>query len=138
MNRSPDREIRANGHLSTLHGEINAPWPMPFFAYPSGRAEPVDCRVIATCFDGRMERPLVGSKGSPVLDWQVAGLQALGRQLRRARLARGWAQRELERRSGVDQTTISRLENGRLASLRLLKIAALIHALGSTFEIDVL
>jgi HTH-type transcriptional regulator / antitoxin HipB len=85
-----------------------------------------------------VERRPIGRKGNPVSDWEFAGLQALGRQLRRARYARGWTQRELGRRSGVHQTTISRLENGRLASLHLLRLAALILALGSTFEIDVL
>ena len=59
----------------------------------------------------------------------------MGEQLRRARLGNGWSQRRLERESGVDQTTISRLENGRLVSLRLLRIANLMHALGGTWSL---
>jgi transcriptional regulator with XRE-family HTH domain len=41
----------------------------------------------------------------------------------------GYTQRHLERLSGVDQTTISRLENGRLTSLRLVRLAAIFLAL---------
>ena len=35
----------------------------------------------------------------------------------------------------MDQTTISRLENGRLASLRLVRIAALMQALSGNWRI---
>jgi transcriptional regulator with XRE-family HTH domain len=79
--------------------------------------------------------PLRGPKGSPLTDRQVEGLKQIGAQLRRARLGNGWSQRRLERASGVDQTTISRLENGRLASLRLVRIAALMQAVGGTWQI---
>ena len=47
----------------------------------------------------------------------------------------GWSQRRLERESGVDQTTISRLENGRLVSFRLLRIANLMQALSGTWSL---
>jgi transcriptional regulator with XRE-family HTH domain len=72
---------------------------------------------------------LTTPKGRPLDDREIEGLRQLGTQLRRARLGNGWSQRRLERESGVDQTTISRLENGRLVSLRLLRIAALMQAL---------
>ena len=85
-------------------------------------------------FSSGME-PLRGPKGSPLTDRQVEGLQLLGAQLRRARLGNGWSQRRLERASGIDQTTISRLENGRLASLRLVRIAALMQALSGTWQV---
>jgi transcriptional regulator with XRE-family HTH domain len=79
--------------------------------------------------------PLRGPKGWPLTDREVEGLRLLGVQLRRARLGNGWSQRRLERASGIDQTTISRLENGRLASLRLTKVARLMQALQGQWEI---
>jgi transcriptional regulator with XRE-family HTH domain len=86
------------------------------------------------CFSRAME-PLRGAKGWPLTDREVEGLRLLGVQLRRARLRNGWSQRRLERASGIDQTTISRLENGRLASLRLTKVARLMQALQGQWEI---
>lgn len=74
-------------------------------------------------------------KGAPLSVRETAGLRYIGSQLRRARLGNGWSQRRLERASGVDQTTISRLENGQLLSLRLLRIAALMQALSGTWSI---
>jgi transcriptional regulator with XRE-family HTH domain len=53
----------------------------------------------------------------------------LGASIRRARLRLGWSQRRLEWASGVDQTVISRLENGRLDYLRLPRLAAVLAAL---------
>ena len=79
--------------------------------------------------------PLHTPKGRPLSAREVDGLRLLGSQLRLARLSNGWSQRRLERASGVDQTTISRLENGRLLSLRLLRIAALMQALSGTWQI---
>ena len=79
--------------------------------------------------------PLCGPKGRPLTDREVDGLRLLGAQLRRARHGRGWTQRRLERVSGVDQSTISRLENGRMASLRLVRIVALMEALAGGWEI---
>ena len=57
------------------------------------------------------------------------GLALLGHACRQARRRTVLSQRALEDRSGVDQTVISRLENGRLVSLRLVRLAALIDAL---------
>jgi transcriptional regulator with XRE-family HTH domain len=57
------------------------------------------------------------------------GLEVIGRVVREARRDRRWTQNALERASGVDQTVISRLENGRLTSLRLLRLAAIFAAL---------
>ena len=64
------------------------------------------------------------------------GLEILGAAIRRARYGANLTQAALERRSGVDQTTISRLENGNLAGLRLQKVAALVAALNGFPIID--
>ena len=80
-------------------------------------------------------RPLTHRKGMPLSAREVEGLRLMGDQLRRARLGNGWSQRRLERESGVDQTTISRLENGRLVSFRLLRIANLMQALSGTWSL---
>ena len=45
-------------------------------------------------------------------------------------------QRQLESISGVDQTTISRLENGRLFGMRWTRFARLVHVLGGLAEAD--
>jgi transcriptional regulator with XRE-family HTH domain len=66
--------------------------------------------------------PLVG----PEIEY---GLDVLGALVRGARRDRRWTQFALERASGVDQTVISRLENGRLTSLRLIRLAAIFAAL---------
>jgi transcriptional regulator with XRE-family HTH domain len=73
--------------------------------------------------------------GAPLTPREAEGLRIIGSQLRRARLGNGWSQRRLEWMSGVDQTTISRLENGLLLSLRLPRIADLMQALSGTWSI---
>ena len=57
------------------------------------------------------------------------GLDVIGELVRGGRRDRGWSQYALERASGVDQTVISRLENGVLTSLRLIRLAAIFAAL---------
>jgi transcriptional regulator with XRE-family HTH domain len=57
------------------------------------------------------------------------GLEVIGEVVRSGRRDRRWTQFALERASGVDQTVISRLENGRLMSLRLIRLAAIFAAL---------
>jgi transcriptional regulator with XRE-family HTH domain len=61
---------------------------------------------------------------------QQQGFELFGRMLRRRRVFLGWTQRQLEARSGLDQTVISRLENGKQYGLRWSKLAELISALG--------
>jgi transcriptional regulator with XRE-family HTH domain len=56
--------------------------------------------------------------------------QALGHGIRSIRLYRGWSQQQLENRSGLDQTIISRLETGRLVTVRLARVLLLIDAMG--------
>jgi predicted transcriptional regulator len=57
------------------------------------------------------------------------GLAVIGDVVRSGRRERRWTQFALERASGVDQTVVSRLENGRLTSLRLTRLAAIFAAL---------
>jgi transcriptional regulator with XRE-family HTH domain len=46
------------------------------------------------------------------------------------RQAKGWSQSELSRRSGVPQSTISRLEAGKLTTVSLGQLGQLAEALG--------
>jgi len=64
------------------------------------------------------------------------GFRLVGRLVFRRRHRLGLSQRELERLSGVDQSVISRLENGRLGSLRWSSFARLVVALGGLGETD--
>lgn len=57
---------------------------------------------------------------------------AMGVAIREARLSTFMTQRELERRSGVDQSVISRLESGRVIGLRWERLTAVLAALGVT------
>ena len=58
------------------------------------------------------------------------GWHLLGAAIRRRRLSLGWTQRVLEAESGIDQTVISRIENGKQYGLRWSRLAELIDALG--------
>jgi transcriptional regulator with XRE-family HTH domain len=58
------------------------------------------------------------------------GFVLIGRLVLRRRQRLGLSQRHLERLCGVDQTVISRLENGRLGGLRWSRFAQLVAALG--------
>jgi transcriptional regulator with XRE-family HTH domain len=67
--------------------------------------------------------------------WDVtesAARSALGAGLRNARADRGLSQGGLEAWSGVDQTTISRIENGAPMGLRFATYVKLLDALGAT------
>lgn len=59
-------------------------------------------------------------------------LDQVGSVILQGRIARGWSQRTLEDRSGVDQTTISRLERGLLRGVRVEAFARILAALGIT------
>ena len=66
----------------------------------------------------------------------ISGLAVeAGRIVRGARLAIGWTQRELGRRSGVAQTAISRLERGLPSGLDLDAIQRIATALGGTLRL---
>jgi predicted transcriptional regulator len=73
---------------------------------------------------------------SPPDDVVDLGLEIIGRGIRRARLNLRLTQGGLERWSGVDQSTISRLENGNLRGLRLRRFAALAAALNGFPIVD--
>jgi len=64
------------------------------------------------------------------------GFKLIGQLLLRRRRRLGLSQRQLEYLSGVDQTVISRLENGRLGGLRWSRFARLVDALGGLNERD--
>jgi transcriptional regulator with XRE-family HTH domain len=75
-----------------------------------------------------------------LLDWDddltSHGFAALGRLVRRRRLQLGITQNELEWLSGIDQTLISKLENGRLKGMRWSRFGRLVGALGGLAEDD--
>jgi transcriptional regulator with XRE-family HTH domain len=64
-----------------------------------------------------------------------AVLANLGRAHLRLRIFRGWSQLDVERQSGVDQTTISRFERAQEQGLSIHRLAAMLAALG-VGEID--
>ncbi len=57
------------------------------------------------------------------------GLTLLGAAMRRARLRKGWSQRDLEARTGVDQSTISRFERGDRVGMRFSRLCLIVGAL---------
>ena len=59
------------------------------------------------------------------------GMELLGRWIRDSRTRAGMTQAQLARLAGVHQTTLSRLERGRLEGLRLHRLAAMIAVLDS-------
>jgi transcriptional regulator with XRE-family HTH domain len=58
------------------------------------------------------------------------GFDLIGAEVKRRRLALGWSQRTLEAQSGIDQTVISRIENGKQYGIRWSRFARLVDALG--------
>ena len=60
----------------------------------------------------------------------VAGLRRIGRAVGNARRERGLSQISVARAIGVSQPTISRIENGRLATASLHRLGAIIEVLG--------
>ena len=64
----------------------------------------------------------------------LAGMVALGQSVRRARWRAGLTQRHLGKLCGLDQSVISRLENGKLANLRWWRFAALVGVLGDAWD----
>jgi DNA-binding Xre family transcriptional regulator len=65
-----------------------------------------------------------------------SALLGAGRRVRRARHARGWSQRDLQRATGVHQTVISRLERGLRPGLRLDSFAETLQALEPQVDAD--
>jgi transcriptional regulator with XRE-family HTH domain len=63
------------------------------------------------------------------------GLQVIGQTILHGRLAAHLTQRQLAFRAGINQSTLSRLERGRLHAMRLVTLARIVGALahGSAF-----
>lgn len=59
----------------------------------------------------------------------ATGMRLLGMWLVEARVRAGMSQGQVARRSGLHQSTISRLENGKLEGLQLYRLAAVIALL---------
>ncbi len=64
-------------------------------------------------------------------DWSL--LRRFGVEFRRCRHHAGLSQVELARRSGVSQSTISRIERGRASSAAMFKLAKVGHVLDYSF-----
>ena len=64
----------------------------------------------------------------------LVGMAAIGESVREARRRAGLSQRHLGRLCGLDQSVISRLENGKLANLRWWRFAALVGALEDAWD----
>ena len=58
----------------------------------------------------------------------------LGQWIRQARVAAGMTQSQLARLAGVSQSTISRLERGRLEGLALFRLVAIIAVLDNALR----
>ena len=58
------------------------------------------------------------------------GFELIGATVKRRRVSLGLTQRHLEALSGIDQTVISRIENGKQYGLRWSRFANLVDALG--------
>ena len=57
------------------------------------------------------------------------GWELVGALVKRRRRALGWSQRDLQKESGLAQSAISRLENGKLSGLRFARFARLVAAM---------
>lgn len=66
----------------------------------------------------------------------IRGFRLIGRMVLRRRGRLGITQRQLESLAGIDQTVISRLENGKLGGLRWSRFAELVAALGGLADTD--
>jgi transcriptional regulator with XRE-family HTH domain len=65
------------------------------------------------------------------------GLEIIGRAVWEARRRAGLSQRQLGYRAGVHQSTISRLERGRLTGMRLQRLATIVAVLDQLSIIDI-
>jgi transcriptional regulator with XRE-family HTH domain len=79
-----------------------------------------------------------GGRYGPAMAWEQPyrdpqrqhGFELIGEMVRARRHRLGWSQRYLEMLSGIDQTVISRIENGKQYGLRWLRFADLVDSLG--------
>jgi transcriptional regulator with XRE-family HTH domain len=63
-------------------------------------------------------------------------LADIGRLVRDGRVLSRWTQHELERRSGISQSRISRIERGSCATVRVVEIDRLFVAVGMRYRLD--
>jgi transcriptional regulator with XRE-family HTH domain len=68
---------------------------------------------------------------TPVDDLTRAVLEQLGRQVRAARHHAGLSQRQVEAMTGIDQTTIVRIEQGKATGMPLRRFARLLYAINA-------
>lgn len=68
--------------------------------------------------------------GRPRLPFEQQGFDLIGASVRQRRRVLGLSQTDVERMTGIDQSTLSRLENGRRFGLRWRRFATLVAALG--------
>jgi transcriptional regulator with XRE-family HTH domain len=71
----------------------------------------------------------------PETDGLAEILQRFGHELRRCRLQAGLSQMMLAERSGVSQSTISRLERGRAPQAAIMKVMLMSQALGRSLPL---
>jgi transcriptional regulator with XRE-family HTH domain len=95
----------------------------------------IDVRAWRRAIDEELEDELdegstaePGWPGAPAAGENRVELK-VGYAVLRLRLYWGWSQLTLESRSGVDQTTISRLERGRQRGLSIRRLFKILHAL---------
>ena len=69
-------------------------------------------------------------------DSETRLLQDIGRLVRDGRLAARWTQQGLERRSGVSQSRLSRIERGACRSVRFIEVDRLFVAVGVRYRLD--
>jgi hypothetical protein len=89
----------------------------------------MEWQVRARRFNVSMAIPSIGFYGRPISPEVTRGLRVIGRWVRTARWQRGLTQRQAAALSGLHQSTISRLENGKLDGLRLSRFAVLMDVL---------
>jgi transcriptional regulator with XRE-family HTH domain len=77
----------------------------------------------------RCQAPRWAHSTDPRHETEQRGYDLIGAMLKRRRVLGGLTQRELERLTGIDQTVISRLENGRQYGLRWSRFAILVARL---------
>lgn len=83
----------------------------------------------ARCCNSRMSDSWERIRPAEVDPVVELGMQQLGSWVKSSRRVTGMTQQHVENLTGIDQTTLSRLENGRLRSLRLMRLARLIGTL---------
>lgn len=77
---------------------------------------------------GAMEEPWARPPRYDLTPLVQIGLREIAQLVHEARRVSGMTQQHVENVTGVDQTIVSRLENGRLYSIRFIRLAAVVGA----------